>query len=286
MRIHSKTKDYYDVIQRTNLEPHPAYIRDNTIGLICHDDKKRIQDLGMIHEARESAPIPPVGHGVGLQVLGFCGKIHVVYIFKDHCFTSLPDLHAHLLKTQPNDPNKLHEYPWNSTSERLTSRNIVQLLKQLEEEHSRDHFSSKRAAFTLAGWSRFTQETGRKLQANHDDLFRQIRAPVFLYRSKNTKEAQLDPRHGRILERNPVLINIGWQRHMPPFEAWQRIDQYLGNEMAIQRDPEPLSDELRRDSHGFNDRSFKNDAPSHKKLRRKSNRKRKSQKTVGEATKA
>ena len=81
--------------------------------------------------------------------------------------------------------------------------------------------------------------------------------------------------HGMVLERNPVLRDLGWQRHAEPFSVWQSVDQYLGNQMARQEDPEPLSDELRRDAHGFDDRSFKTDAPGMRKARRKTNKARK-----------
>lgn len=45
--------------------------------------------------------------------------------------------------------------------------------------------------------------------------------------------------------------------------------------MAKQVDPLPLSDDLRRDAHGFDETSFKDVAPSAKKARRAENKKRK-----------
>ncbi|MCA9489533.1 MAG: hypothetical protein KC621_06405 [Myxococcales bacterium] len=70
------------------------------------------------------------------------------------------------------------------------------------------------------------------------------------------------------LERDPLLEPLGFATVVDPYQAWQRLDAFLGNELARQRDPpSAIDDTLRRDLHGFDERSFRRDpgGPSRKR---------------------
>lgn len=59
---------------------------------------------------------------------------------------------------------------------------------------------------------------------------------------------------------NPPLGKLGFASVIPPFDAFQKLESYLFNELAEQRDPPVnISDEVRRDSHGFDKFSFRKD---------------------------
>ncbi len=64
---------------------------------------------------------------------------------------------------------------------------------------------------------------------------------------------------------NPRLAELDFQKIVPPFDAYQRLEGYLFNELAEQRDPPiEVCDEIRRDFHGFDKYSFRRE-PSRKK---------------------
>ena len=59
----------------------------------------------------------------------------------------------------------------------------------------------------------------------------------------------------------------------------QEIDMFLGNNMATQMDPTTTRDDTDiAESKGFNNKSFRNRAPSAKKARRREKKKRRKQK--------
>jgi hypothetical protein len=81
------------------------------------------------------------------------------------------------------------------------------------------------------------------------DPYRRLGCPAFLIRWR-LPEAEL--------VRNPSLERLGFAARVDPWTAWQTLDTFLGSTLAEQRDlPDPIDDGLRRDLHGFDDRSFK-----------------------------
>jgi len=64
---------------------------------------------------------------------------------------------------------------------------------------------------------------------------------------------------------NPCLANTGLVKIMNAFNTYQSIDMYISNQMARQPDPIPTrTNELIRDSKGFDNQSFKTLSPGKK----------------------
>ena len=65
---------------------------------------------------------------------------------------------------------------------------------------------------------------------------------------------------------NPCLAELGFERVIPPFDAFQKLECYLFNELAEQNDPPvEISDDVRRDGHGFDRHSFRKDPTKRRK---------------------
>ena len=57
---------------------------------------------------------------------------------------------------------------------------------------------------------------------------------------------------------NPHLAELGFERVIPPFDGYQKLEGYLFNELAEQNGlPIEISDDIRRDNHGFDRYSFR-----------------------------
>lgn len=81
--------------------------------------------------------------------------------------------------------------------------------------------------------------------------FRKLQAPVFLLVDKCTSVLTYE------LVVNPCLQDLRCMSWLDAYTAWQSLDQYLSNALAHQPDPpNEISDVLRRDIHGFDERSF------------------------------
>lgn len=273
MKLYSGFKDYYDVIQRMDLDPRPAYVRKNNIDLVIFKDKAKMASFGSLSGVFKMMPMAPKEAGTSRLILGFCGRLIPLYLHGRQVYDSIVSVLDRL--REPPDPeveDQTHNY-------RSRLWNHKRLIQVLDKETRRDTYSDTRWGFHPDGWKGWLAGDGALLQGEHDEIFRMVGAPIFLWRGRWMNDEISHQKSGIVLEKNPSLKYFGYQRFMEPYEVWQSIDQYLGNQMAKQEDPSPLSDELRRDAHGFDDRSFKAIAPSEKKARRKRNRKNKNKKT-------
>ena len=105
----------------------------------------------------------------------------------------------------------------------------------------------------------FTQET---ILPRFRTLNLRLRCPIVLM---DIQEQPLGPIREHEPERyrvrftlNPCLAELGFERVIPPFDAYQKLESYLFNELAEQNDPPvEISDTIRRDSHGFDQYSFR-----------------------------
>ena len=69
---------------------------------------------------------------------------------------------------------------------------------------------------------------------------------------------------------NPRLADLDFARIIPPFDAYQKLESYLFNELARQNDPPmEISDTIRRDSHGFDQYSFRKEPTRMNKMDKK-----------------
>ena len=64
---------------------------------------------------------------------------------------------------------------------------------------------------------------------------------------------------GNIVTHYPVLKDIEFFRVVTPFDAFQKIQMYLTNELAREKQMpmKPISDKLKAESHGYNEWSFR-----------------------------
>lgn len=92
----------------------------------------------------------------------------------------------------------------------------------------------------------------QSLDTYGDSLYRRLGCPIFsLSEFSSTNRAA-------VLTRNPRLSTWGFARVVDPYRAWQALERMVGSTLATQVDPpDPIDDGLRRDAHGFDDRSFK-----------------------------
>ena len=109
------------------------------------------------------------------------------------------------------------------------------------------------------------------MPARYATLNLRYRCPVLLL---DIPEQDLGPVREHEKERfrvrvtlNPRLYELGFQKVLPVFDAYQRIEMYLFNELAEQKDPPvAISDDIRLAAHGFDKYSFRKEkSPKGKK---------------------
>ena len=88
------------------------------------------------------------------------------------------------------------------------------------------------------------------------NIFISISTPIFII-------SRID--NETVMTINPKLKEYGIQNLYDPWTMYQKIEQYLSNELVdLKFPPFEMSNELKRDAHGFDDKSFKNEK-GHKK---------------------
>jgi len=262
MRLISKFRDYYDVAQASDIESKPLYMRKNELikfksgSYVVNADHVMVDRLGAALTMYEALPSSAYGKRV---VLGVCGVLTPAYVWDGYFLRGASEL-AMLLATRKSDAEwpsdrKAEEKKWRASAEAMRKGDATNWLS--------------RGKCTLKGWKTFEADFSADLAKAHDVVFRDFDVPLFLISSK----------HGdMVIELNPNLKDLGYHRVEGAFILWQRIDMYLGNQLAKQVDPLPMEDKYRRDAHGFDDKSFKNVAPGERKARRRANKKSKKEK--------
>ncbi len=286
MRLVSDFKDYYDGIQGMDTDRKPMYVRKNHLEFIASADNARRTELAPLSAVFRAAPTPPQELAVKTRLLGFCGVLKLIYVYDEHAYLSVLEL-LEAVRSE-REPRRTDDAFSNAHDHGMSFHSAHQAWRYRQhaaKRHADDKTHVMGAGdrvfypFNERGWSAWSNSEGRLLSAGHDELFRLLQTPVFVYRGKRLRDtfvpAVSRSQGGNVVERNPVLKDMGWQRQVDPYTAWQELDMYLGNQLAVQEDPAPLSDELRRDAHGFDDRSFKQCAPGERKARRKARRKEK-----------
>lgn len=82
-----------------------------------------------------------------------------------------------------------------------------------------------------------------------DDCFREYNSPILNITYYDG---------GFAIHVNPRLKEYNFISQYDPVSAFQEISMYIGNNLVIQKDPNPkLSDDIKRDIHGFDKWSFR-----------------------------
>jgi hypothetical protein len=105
-----------------------------------------------------------------------------------------------------------------------------------------------------------------------ESIHLEFKSPVVLVRCRKT---WLDHNFSVVID--PSLKELGFVSKVDPFTTYQEIAMYLGNQLA-QPDIAPQvvgDDETLARAKGFDEKSFRTQAPGSKKLNRKANRARK-----------
>lgn len=92
------------------------------------------------------------------------------------------------------------------------------------------------------------------------DLHQRVGSPILFATSQG---------RDKVLQADALLAELEFYRVVDPFAAFQSIAQYLGGVLARPgKEAEPISDAMKRDTHGFDEHSFKQASPGKKTRRR------------------
>jgi hypothetical protein len=278
MRLISRFRDYYDGCQGADREPKPVYVRETSVvatfasmqavasrpTAIVGPSAVPVQGLAAFEPFGAALINPPSPMFADTDeksfvVASFCGRIHVGWT----------DARAIEGAAGPGvffERDELISH-WRTTGNLWGAQFASQYREATEPDDTRLTFNRPR--WGPKAWAAWTGEMIPKFQAAAVEFHRRLDAPLFVACGRCIGRwndgAQTDAR----IVVNPSMHALGLQRYYPAAQSWQMIDMFLGNELAKQEDPAPLSDDLRRDSKGFDEWSFKNPSPGGKKARRR-----------------
>ena len=250
MRIISKFHDYYDGLNDGSDQEH-VWRRETSSFLVEQDDPfffDRDWELSIYYQMAplfvpnatprysKSGTFLRFDHDeYRRSLLFFCGQVFPLVILADAVCWTFEEF-----ETQIDLPNRPFNKQW--------------------ERDRKSVYANARKMFSLDS-----------LPARYTTLNLRHKCPVLLL---DIQEQDLGPtreRHNyqdlyRVrITLNPRLADLKFQRVVPPYETFQRIEMYLYNELAEQVDPPvEISDEQRRDAHGFDKFSFRKPPSKHK----------------------
>jgi len=227
MKIISKKRDYYD-----SLQEHDGiiYVRDDKTNKLSRSD---IEFLESLLKTMPSPRIIDSVYSIKAIVL-FCGSVYPIYSFHKNSFTM--------------KGVKIY------CSQMPSEVDII-----LRDKFSIDLKPSKRYSFLWGGHEyndqgmiRF-QNHIKTLGIKISDLFYKTGSPVITVSQYN----YINQRGIEVSTKTP-LIDFGFQSIIPPFEAYQMIKHFMSNDLVHEPlDDFKLSDNLMRDSKGFDKYSFR-----------------------------
>ena len=251
MRIISKFRDYYDSVQAHGMDMSRTYRRVSE----RHEMQGHLFQWTALRKLIDDGPLM---HNQ-IDLLCFCGR---VYVF------------SRIQYLIPRD-TVIERGPFCNSDE------LREGYLALRREYPTDHWFTRR----LEGlddtnkWYKqsLAQQIDEYMQATNGraisaEPFQLFRAPVLSIKSEGVFQHD----HFSITT-NPVLNDYKFVRHFDPFSCFQEIATYLGNELS-QPDIAPQSvgsDEIIARTKGFDERSFRTQAPGNKKLNRAANKARK-----------
>ncbi len=162
--------------------------------------------------------------------IGFCGKMYFGIMSYDDSITHI--------KTY-SDINKYIEYRKKNDKRELSERRFFK------------NYSFNQEGINL--WLKYYNN-----QKNLDAVFQEFNSPIFIIKATNNHEDNL------II--NPSLKDFKLQTIFTPYEAHQSIDQYINNQLVnTELNSFSMTDELKRDSKGMDEWSFRQKGPKKRK---------------------
>lgn len=227
MRIIDKRKDYYDNVIKGSTEP--VWVRKEKVYSIndtIFDNKDRDYIIDLMRSSPNSIKPYNQKPSVFEHFVGVCGKMYCVFMaHKDeNIMTSTM-------------PSKIHSFlGYDGGGSTKSYRDYHILLKY--------GFGIRRFTDDWVDRWKKMWETDRFY-----DLFIKLDTPIIKFGWENRK---------LILTTNPILYNIGFQSVIDPWTMYQEIEMFIGNDLVKDYLGDfEMSDELKRDSKGFDNWSFK-----------------------------
>jgi hypothetical protein len=241
MKIISKYKDYYDGAHGW-VSKQPIYIRKRQEYYFNELDNKTKNILKPILQLRNNMPRIDYFRMIH-NVVVFCGKAY------PHYSTCQSDQDRQTFYTTRD----IERY-CNNLIKKKYDTNITDARETLNQLNGLERYCTYRNIFirdklTHKSWEGFKKNNNLNISV---EIHKQIKSPIFLIYSNvnNFYDVKL------II--NPMLKNYNFMTQMSPFEAYQELEMYLGNQMVQQMDHNiKRSDELIRDSKGFDKWSFR-----------------------------
>jgi hypothetical protein len=243
MKIVSDFHDYYDVVRQYGVDPKLLYIR-KTQELEEYVGPADLTPLKILLER-----IPHQVEGINTRfergLIAFCGRAHPFLRCRGSiCYTTEHLVAALRKRTTAYDVNI-------SDDPKVRGHLIKQIISPSSPKQGRHrkHWVPMPPYLTAESWSHL-------LHSNlgiPDELHRALDCPVLLF-----GDWYMNYRYRYTFILNPRLNKWEFFRAVGPVEAYQKLSMYVGNNLVHQRDPEVgLTDEMRRDTAGFDKWSFK-----------------------------
>lgn len=171
-------------------------------------------------------------------IVGFCGKIYP-------CFYYCGDIY----------------YDLNSFIFRISEERLA--IEQISREDLRNSTTSKNTLCKIYKKEIFTEKNWKKIKSSADDIkfenvFISLKIPCFsldFFRAR-----------GYVFRKNPKLGDLCFHQVKNPFQCFQDISMFLGNQLVSSKDaPQNIPDDILRDEKGFNKWSFRRHKDEKKK---------------------
>jgi hypothetical protein len=234
MRIISKFKDYYDSAASTGIDMTQVYLRETKV----------IDNLGadnVYSEILKSAPCASQFRhysfrnsnnkwSVKTEILGFCGKIYPLFIFES------------MDKDDKSGLTTKIDYAYSMSD-------ILEILNRIDPEFTNSHQWSTNDKWANYSEKRFIDTINAIQKIVNDDLFHESKSPYWRLISRNQEHINFK---GRAIVCNPILKDIGFQRQLDSYSAFQEISQYYFGVMATHgKDIPYIEDKYMVASKGF-----------------------------------
>lgn len=242
MKLISKFHDYYDSVAYSD---EPIFIRkmeileSTSVSVEITDKALEIMDkFRWISYFNKSKKVVLCQQLVD-SLLCFCGKIYPVLQINSDLFCNL---------------NKLNAY--RDGEEIIISKSCFPFDKRNGVGSFEEHFKN------------IIQESNGNALAY--DLNVALKTPIVLISKCRNLKIPTDRRKYIQYEVNSKLSLVNFQAVMTPWQTYQEIEMFLGTILVENQDkPAIMNDELKRDSKGFNEWSFKQVGPKKRKRRKK-----------------
>lgn len=244
MRIISKITDYYDGV--VMFSETPVWVRKEhtyTIGKenpyeLPRDTIDRLTDA--FHSIPSVSMISHHSHLFPYAMVSFCGKLYVVY-YMDTFIGRPQDI------VSANCPSVFVER-WNENTK--NEREHITIESDKPYRWYRSRFNDK----AFKAWMDLYQNLPVL-----GDVHRAFKSPVFMVIQKY-RDLKITI--------NPILKNVGFQVVIDPWTAFQELERYVGNDLVdTPLDDFSMDDELKRDSKGMDEWSFKQRGPKARKTK-------------------